>query len=207
MDVPISRIMRFLQGVTHAGMASGEDPLPLPLQARRVKLEIHQLVHILQDQHVAIQLHDAVILCEAEGRQFGPAVVEARVRRIILPLLRQEVFRALLGNAAGFKNSMPLGREGICVECHEGIFRVVLLEAVVQREETREILCVGNKGRPDCCNVRILQLCIITRYAYPFVTLLPFEPEPYRWVFRLGLGANIGDREIPVPFNRTQCSC
>lgn len=107
-DVPISRIMRFLQGVAYTGMASSEDPFPLPFQARWIKLEIHQLVHVLQDKHVAVQLHYTVILCEPEGRQLGPAVVEAWVRRIVLPLLRQEVFSALLRNPAGVKNSMPL---------------------------------------------------------------------------------------------------
>ena len=156
MNSPVSGIMRFLQRVAHTRVACSKDPLPLPTQARRVKLEIHQLIHVLQDQHVAVKLHHAVILYQAERRQLGPAVVEARVCRVILPLLREQILSPLLGDAAGFEHSMAFRGEGIGAEHHEGVFGAVFLEAVVQREEAREVFCVGDEGRPDCPEVSMI---------------------------------------------------
>jgi hypothetical protein len=170
--------VRLLQGVADAGMAGGEDALARPLKTRRVELEIHQLVHVLADQHVAVELHDAVVLDQAEGRQLGPAVVEARVGRVVLAVLWQEVFGALLGDTAGFERRVALGGEGVGVECYEGVFRAVLLEAVVQREEAREVLGIGDEGRPDCCEVSERRCRVCIHWTYLCATLLPFESEP-----------------------------
>lgn len=94
----------------------------------------------------------------------------------------------LLGNATGVKNGMAFLGEGVGVECHEGVFGVVFLEAVVQSEEAWEVFYVGDEGRPDCYNVSVLQLCIVMPYNYPFVTLSPVESEPSRLrYFRVGL--------------------
>lgn len=76
--------MLLLQRITNTRMARGENPLPLARQRRRIELHLHQLVHVLHDQHIAIQLHDPVVLDQAERRQLGPAVVEARVGRVVL---------------------------------------------------------------------------------------------------------------------------
>jgi len=65
--VPVFRIMRFLQRVADAGVASGEDALPLARHAGRIQLDFHQLVHVLGDQHVAVELDDALVLDQAEG--------------------------------------------------------------------------------------------------------------------------------------------
>lgn len=45
---------------------------------------------------------------------------------------------------------MAFGWEGIGVERYEGVFGVVLLEGVVEREETGKVFCIGNESCPDC---------------------------------------------------------
>jgi hypothetical protein len=44
---------------------------------------------------------------------------------------------------------VPFSREGIDVKRYEGVFGALLLETVVECYETREVFCVGDKGRPD----------------------------------------------------------
>lgn len=82
--IPILRIMRLLQRIAHTSMTRSKHPLPGPRQLRRIELEIHQLVHILEGDHVAIQLDDALILDQREGGQFAPAVVEPHVVGVVL---------------------------------------------------------------------------------------------------------------------------
>jgi hypothetical protein len=54
-----------------------------------------------------------------------------------------------VGDAAGVQGGEALGREGVGVEGHQRIRRLVLLERVIQGEQAREIVCVGDKGCPD----------------------------------------------------------
>lgn len=54
-------------------------------------------------------------------------------------------------DAAGIEGGEPLGREGVCVEGHQRICRLVLLERVVQGEQAREVVCVGDEGCPNWC--------------------------------------------------------
>lgn len=44
---------------------------------------------------------------------------------------------------------MPFGREGISVECDEGVFGARFLEGVVECEEAGEVFGIGNEGCPD----------------------------------------------------------
>lgn len=82
--IPILRIMRLLQRIANTSMTSCKHTLPRPRQLRGIELEIHQLVHIVERDHVAIQLDDALILDQREGGQFAPAVVEPHVIGVVL---------------------------------------------------------------------------------------------------------------------------
>jgi hypothetical protein len=75
--------MRFLQRIANTSMPRGKHSLPLPRHTRGIKLHLHQLIHILQHQHIAIELHDAIIFDQTERRQFRPAVVESRIVGIV----------------------------------------------------------------------------------------------------------------------------
>src|SRR4051812_28346941 len=59
--IPILRIMWLLERITHTSMSRSKHLLSFPSQLWPVKFHLHQLVHILQYQHIAIQLHDSVI--------------------------------------------------------------------------------------------------------------------------------------------------
>lgn len=82
--IPFFGIMGFAQRIAGASMAGGKDSIPRASESRGIQLNIHQLVHILEDEHVTVQLHDAVELNEREGRELGPAVVEARIVGVVL---------------------------------------------------------------------------------------------------------------------------
>ena len=81
---PVLRVVRLLQRIAYTCMACRKDLVALTTSARRVEFHLHQLIHIVQDQHVAVQLHDAVIVLEGERCQLTPAVVEARVIGVVL---------------------------------------------------------------------------------------------------------------------------
>lgn len=76
--------MRLLQRITNTGMTRGKNTISRARQLGRVQFDIHQLIHILERDHVAIQLDDAVILDQRERGQFAPAVVETHVIGVIL---------------------------------------------------------------------------------------------------------------------------
>jgi hypothetical protein len=118
---PVLRVVRFLEGVADAGVAGSKDAVAFAGGAGRVEVEVHQLVHVAQDQHVAVELDDAVILLEGEGRQLAPAVVEARVVCVVLGDLGQQVGDVLLGNAAGIEGGVALCGEGVGVEGDERV--------------------------------------------------------------------------------------
>ena len=76
---PIGRIMRFLERIADASVRGGEDPVSGSVELGAVERQVHQFVHVLQNQHVAVELYHAGVFDEAEGRELAPAVVEARV--------------------------------------------------------------------------------------------------------------------------------
>lgn len=54
--------MLLLQWIAHTGMARRKHFVSSSAQIRSVKLHLHQFVHVLQNQHIAVQLYDALIL-------------------------------------------------------------------------------------------------------------------------------------------------
>lgn len=85
---PVGGVVGLLERVADAGVAGGEDALALGTalggDCGVVEVHGHQLVHVLQDEHVAVQLDDTVILGQAEGGKLAPAVVEAGVVAVVL---------------------------------------------------------------------------------------------------------------------------
>lgn len=78
-DVPVLRIMRLLERIAYTGMARCKYPVALASGTRWIQLQLHQLIHVLQHHHVAVELDNPVILFQREWRQFTPAIIEARV--------------------------------------------------------------------------------------------------------------------------------
>jgi hypothetical protein len=101
-------------------------------QRRRIELQLHQLVHVAQHQHVAVELHDALIFGQAERRQLRPAVVEARVVGVVDRDFGEQVGDVLCGDATGGEGRETGGGEGVGVERDEGVGGIVLLEGVVE---------------------------------------------------------------------------
>jgi hypothetical protein len=95
-------------------------------------------------------LHDAVVFGERKGREFAPAVVEARVVGVVFVDGGKQVLDVLLGYRARVEGSVAFGGEGVGVERDEGVFAAVLLERVVEREEAGEVGRVGDEGGPYC---------------------------------------------------------
>lgn len=141
--------MRLLERIAHAGVAGGEDAIALAAFAGRIEFQIHQLVHVLHGEHVAVELDDAVVLFERKGRQLAPAVVEARVVGKVLFDLGQQILDMFLGDAAVVEGLVAFGGEGIRVEGDERVLGAVLLQAVVEGEQARQVRRVGDEGRPD----------------------------------------------------------
>lgn len=137
---PVLGVVGLAQRVADAGVARGEDALRVRTAGRGggavVQGHGHELVHVLQNEHVAVELDDAVVLGQAEGGQLAPAVVEARVVAVVLGRLGgQQVLDLLVGDPAGVEGGEALGREGVGVEGHQRVRRLVLLERVVQGEQ------------------------------------------------------------------------
>lgn len=83
-------------------MGSREDLLTLPFQSGMIQLDVfHQLIHIPQDEHIAIQQNDSFKLSEGEQREFTPGVVEARIAIGEISLHRwNKVLDVFLGDVA-----------------------------------------------------------------------------------------------------------
>lgn len=148
--LPVLGVMRLLERIAHACMAGREHSVALACCARRVKLQLHQLVHVLQHQHVAVELHYAIVLLERERCQLAPAVVESRVVCEVFLDLGQQVLDMLLGYAALIERFVALFGERVCVERDERVLGAVLLQAVVEGEEAREVSRVCDQRRPYC---------------------------------------------------------
>lgn len=123
---PVLWVMGLLERVADTGMAGGEDPLAVGTTfgggGGIVQVHGHELVHVLQDEHVAVELDDTVILGEAEGGELGPAVIEARVVAVVLGGLGwQEVLDLLVRYAPGLQGGDALWREGVGVQGDQGI--------------------------------------------------------------------------------------
>ena len=130
-------------------MSCGKHLLSFPFQLRSIELHFHKLIHVLHDQHVAIQLHHTVIFCQVERREFGPAVIESRICGIVFSFAWEQVLDALFRNPTSFERGMAFRRKGISIECDKRICGIVLLERMIEGDETGEILGIGNESGPD----------------------------------------------------------
>ena len=146
---PVRRVVFLPQGVANAGMARGEDSIPLAREVGGVEGEIHEFVHVAQDEHVAVELDDAVVFGEGEGGEFGPAVVEARIVAVVFVDGGEEVGDSFGGDGPRGEGGVPGGGECVGVEGDEGVFGVLGFEGGVEGEEAGEVRCVGYEGRPD----------------------------------------------------------
>jgi hypothetical protein len=155
---PILGVMRLLQRITNASVAPCKDPVAGSIHSRRIELNIHQFVHVPENKHIAVQLYDSVILREGKRRHLAPAIVEAGIFAKVLCGGWKQVLDMLLGYASSIECGVSFGRESICIQRYKGICRFGLLEAVVESEEAREVVRVGDKGRPDC-SACISDLC------------------------------------------------
>ena len=152
---PVGRVVGALERVADAGVARGEDALARARilgahGGRGVQLQVHELVHVLEDEHVRVELDDAGVLDEGEGRQLGPAVVEARVVGVVAALGGQQVGDLARGDPAGGEGGMALRGERAGGEGDEGILCADALEGVVEGQETGQIVKIGDQGCPDC---------------------------------------------------------
>lgn len=151
---PVLGVVRLVEGVADAGVAGGEDTLACGRIAGfadggSIELEGHELVHVAQDEHVGVELDDARVLCEGEGHELAPAVVEARIIGVVFAGGWEEVFDALGRDAAGLEGGEARLGEGVCVEGDERVFGVDGAEGVVESEETGEVVEIGDEGCPD----------------------------------------------------------
>lgn len=66
-------------------MARSENPLSrVAIVARWIELDVHQFIHILEHEHVAVQLHNSLVLNQRKWREFAPAIIESRIIAKIL---------------------------------------------------------------------------------------------------------------------------
>lgn len=64
--IPVFGVVSFVERITNTSMACREDAVCIALHLRRIQLEIHQLVHVLENQHVPVKLDHALILDKRE---------------------------------------------------------------------------------------------------------------------------------------------
>lgn len=117
-------------------MAGSEHAIAGAGHVGRIQFDVHQLVHALENEHVAVKLDDALVLGERERREFAPAVVEAHIVGEVLGDRWQEVWDVALLYTPGVKGCVALGREGARVENNERILRAHSSERVIQGQET-----------------------------------------------------------------------
>lgn len=151
---PVGRVVRSLERVADAGVAGGEDALPRAwvgraLGWRRVELQVHELIHVLEDEHVGIQLDDARVLGQREGRELGPAIVEARVVGVVHALRGQQVRHIANRDAPRGEGGPAFGWEGVGGEGDEGILGADAAEGEVEGQEAGQIVQIGDQCCPD----------------------------------------------------------
>lgn len=121
----------------------------------RVEFEVHQLVHVLQHEHVAVQLHDAIVLHEGERRQFAPAVVEARIIAVVLLHGRLQVGDVPLGDATAVESGVAFCGKGVRVQSDQRVLGLDTSQSVLEQEQAGEIVGVCDQRRPDLFGGRV----------------------------------------------------
>lgn len=120
--------MRLFQRVADTGVRRGKDSPSRAVTFRWIKLHVHELIHVLHNQHITIQLDDTVVFFKRKRRELTPAIVEPRVIAEIFVYGWKEVVDVLLGDVTSIEGSMAFFREGVCVQGDQWIFGSVLLE-------------------------------------------------------------------------------
>lgn len=129
---PVLGVMGLLQRVADTGVTCSKDTVTASGELWAIKRNVHQLIHVLKNQHVAVELNNAVILDKAEWSELAPTVVEARVVAVVLGHGRQQVGNALGRDAASLESGMAFGRERVGVEGDERVLAAGGLERVVE---------------------------------------------------------------------------
>lgn len=141
---PLRGVVRSALGVAGAGGTGGEYAVVV-----RFEGQVHELVHVAADEHVGVEEDDAVVLGEGEYDELCPGVVETRVAGVVALAGGDEARDGVGGDSAGVEGVEGGGGEGVDGEGDEGVGGVRAPERVVEGEEAREILGVGDEGGPD----------------------------------------------------------
>lgn len=124
--------MWLLQWIAYASMTGSEHSTSLTSHARWVQFKIHQLVHILQDEHVTIQLNNALILHKRERREFTPTIVETWIAAVILVYRWEQILDFFLRDASDIESLVPFLGKRLGVQRDQWILGLVELERVIK---------------------------------------------------------------------------
>lgn len=105
---PGRRVVRLFERIADTGMSAREYPLACLgaglAEGDGVEGQVHELVHVFENEHVRVELDYTRELGEREGDELRPAVVEARILEILYAGSRRDV-----GNGDRWD---PTAREG-----------------------------------------------------------------------------------------------
>lgn len=76
---PVLWMVFLFQRIASALMGCCNYTISSHAHFRWIQVEIHQFIHILDNQHVTVKHHDAFILNERENSELGPAVDETSI--------------------------------------------------------------------------------------------------------------------------------
>jgi len=60
--IPVLGIMGLLHRIADTSMTCRKDAFPFASAFHWIQFEIHELIHIFEDQHIAVELHHSIIL-------------------------------------------------------------------------------------------------------------------------------------------------
>ena len=129
-------------------MTRSENPVAFTMHFWWIKLNVHELVHVSQDKHVAIQLHHSLVLGQREWSQLAPAVIKSRVLAEVLLCGGNKIFDVFFGDVANVESFVPFFWEAVRVERYQRVAGAVLFEGKVQCEQARQISCIRDECRP-----------------------------------------------------------
>lgn len=142
---PIPGIVRLLERIAEARVGSREDKF-------WPEIEVHELVHVLGNEHVGVQKDKPVVLSQGEDGQLSPAVIEAGIIAVVPVHTGEEDLDALFGDASPVQRVVAFFRKGVGEESHERVARANAPERVFKDEEAGEILGIGDEGDPGCAS-------------------------------------------------------
>lgn len=159
---PCGRVVGFLERVAGADVGGGKDALGCRggasrAEGRVVEGQVHELVHVAEDEHVGVELDYAVVLGEGKGGELGKCLEEARVGGEVEGGTGggREVVDMLDGDVAGGEGGEAGRGEAVGVEGEKGVGGFDVEEGLVEGEEAREVVEVGDEGCPDCGRILV----------------------------------------------------